>query len=888
MKAKTAVIAVITAGAVTGGSIYGAYQYTQSHKEPVKVMPVSTANLGAWFFDDDEDTDSLEGTIFSKNTQTVNLASDKVLTKVYVETGDTVKIGDPLLEYDMTLTELQLEMEEILMERLGMTLEKQEKQLAQIKANPNAASVISTDDEDGVAGDDDTDLDVSTTTSADLIEDAGSSSDNTLPDGLSSADIFAGDTLIDDETYQQADDTSNTDSSTDITDNSGSDTETSSTNADSGVTQPVESETSDTNASDASGEGTSGSQDTPSSETSNETPASTETNTSNNTTPSASSETSEAESKPASTTEETAPSSDSADEIIGDDTASENSGDITDSSDISGDDLLMEEEDGGDLITDDSDLAEDVLIDDGLDIEGTYVIDGEVIYVSEEGERTLFDITEFRAIENRLRQQEKEDYTQLSTTDIARALQIFQDNLSDTPAKDRNTIITVNPDVFGVSRDVSVYLLSDSVNGVLTEAFSDTDKVNNHKERLYRAYINVLYYDLLTKVYQLNQTLESAGINASTITPLQAEQLQDQILPAITAYYEFMAEWEAVSVILEESLGYSGEDVELIYSTYYKSLMQQLAGTDEDIRNPVDGLLSRLADKLNYQDTIETEEPVTETPETDFDDDFPDGPDFDDIDDTGLTQDEIREMIREQETAIAETKLQIREKAIKIRQYERSINEKVVKATINGIVKSAGSVDGTGTDDSFIVVSGEQGLYVTVNVNELKLDQIQVGDTVTGTSYETNGVFTGVVTEISQYPSDENDGNSWFWYYGSDSDNSNASFYPVTAYIEDAEDLLEGSATVQIQSNGNADTGSGNLYLENYFVRTDSTGQAYVYIQGSDGLLKKQYVRTGGSLWGTGVEIKSGISTNDYIAFPYGKNVVEGAETLQVETIEEY
>ena len=40
--------------------------------------------------------------------------------------------------------------------------------------------------------------------------------------------------------------------------------------------------------------------------------------------------------------------------------------------------------------------------------------------------------------------------------------------------------------------------------------------------------------------------------------------------------------------------------------------------------------------------------------------------------------------------------------------------------------------------------------------------------------------------------------------------------------------------------------------------------------------MKKQYVRTGGVVWGY-VEVKQGLCTDDQIAFPYGKAVKEGA-----------
>ena len=58
-------------------------------------------------------------------------------------------------------------------------------------------------------------------------------------------------------------------------------------------------------------------------------------------------------------------------------------------------------------------------------------------------------------------------------------------------------------------------------------------------------------------------------------------------------------------------------------------------------------------------------------------------------------------------------------------------------------------------------------------------------------------------------------------------------------------------------------------------------GQYYCMIVDENGRLKKQYVVTGKTLYGSAIEIKSGLTEDDYIAFPYGKDVVEGATVIE-------
>ena len=112
-------------------------------------------------------------------------------------------------------------------------------------------------------------------------------------------------------------------------------------------------------------------------------------------------------------------------------------------------------------------------------------------------------------------------------------------------------------------------------------------------------------------------------------------------------------------------------------------------------------------------------------------------------------------------------------------------------------------------------------------MNELSLQQIHVGDTISGQT-DSGMSFTAVIKEISQYP--DSDGAS----YMSDSQNSNASYYPFYALIEDTEDISEGdSATLQLS--GGTINDPDAIYLEDFFIRTEKDGRNYVYMKGEDG-----------------------------------------------------
>ena len=54
-----------------------------------------------------------------------------------------------------------------------------------------------------------------------------------------------------------------------------------------------------------------------------------------------------------------------------------------------------------------------------------------------------------------------------------------------------------------------------------------------------------------------------------------------------------------------------------------------------------------------------------------------------------------------------------------------------------------------------------------------------------------------------------------------------------------------------------------------------------MYVQGENGRLEKRAVTVGKSLWGSYKQIISGVTADDLIAFPYGKNIREGAPTVE-------
>ncbi|MCD8019718.1 MAG: hypothetical protein LUF92_09125 [Clostridiales bacterium] len=245
----------------------------------------------------------------------------------------------------------------------------------------------------------------------------------------------------------------------------------------------------------------------------------------------------------------------------------------------------------------------------------------------------------------------------------------------------------------------------------------------------------------------------------------------------------------------------------------------------------------------------------------------------DDDDTTTYTAAELKEAIADKEDELEEAKQELKEARINYKEAKKEVQAATIKATISGVVTLAYTADAMPTDSPAIIVRAEEGMYVKASVSELALDTVQVGGTITCTSWESGEEYEAVITEISEYPesSDSSD------YYGTS--NPNSSYYPIVAYIEDADGLIKDeTVTITYNSQSMGTVSEDDIYLQKAYIKSDDGGK-YVYKQGENGRLEKQYIQTGATVYGQYVEILSGITLEDYIAFPYGNNVKEGAKT---------
>ena len=244
---------------------------------------------------------------------------------------------------------------------------------------------------------------------------------------------------------------------------------------------------------------------------------------------------------------------------------------------------------------------------------------------------------------------------------------------------------------------------------------------------------------------------------------------------------------------------------------------------------------------------------------------------------SGFTAAQIAEMRTQKQKEIKDLEFQIKMAEADYKIMQTEVSDGAVRATVDGeVVSLLSEEEAKMTQQPLLKVSGGGGFYVEGSVSELEKDKMVIGQEVTVNDWNTGMTYTGTVESIGDFPNNED--------YFNGMNNPTASYYPFTVFVDGSADLQAGRYVSVMYSAGTSEHG---IYLQNPFLRTEQ-GRSYVYVRGEDGKLEQRFVTTGKSLWGSYMEILSGLSEEDYIAFPYGKNIGPGAPTREGDLSELY
>ncbi|MBR1816659.1 MAG: biotin/lipoyl-binding protein [Lachnospiraceae bacterium] len=240
------------------------------------------------------------------------------------------------------------------------------------------------------------------------------------------------------------------------------------------------------------------------------------------------------------------------------------------------------------------------------------------------------------------------------------------------------------------------------------------------------------------------------------------------------------------------------------------------------------------------------------------------------------TREELDKAISDKQAEIKSLNIEYQLKEIEYEIMQYQVTNGQVLANFDGVVKTViDEEEAFANNQAMIVIGGNSGYTVRSSIGELSLDKVSIGETVELFCYDTGMSYMGTITDISMIPTEES-------YSYSEVLQTN---YPMTITIEDAEDLEQGMY-MEITLPNNEEEPSNSYYLSMAFVKRDNDN--YYVMKEVDGELKKVYVEGGKIIWGETLEIKRGISFNDYIAFPYASDAVEGTKTKHASADELY
>ena len=388
-----------------------------------------------------------------------------------------------------------------------------------------------------------------------------------------------------------------------------------------------------------------------------------------------------------------------------------------------------------------------------------------------------------------------------------------------------------------------------------------------------------IYFALRT-LKQKNQNSKTAGVYAVSDIGYDASDMWDNstLSGNVTVNSEqkvYVGKKQSVSEIkVTEGQSVKAGDVLLVYDTTANDLQLQLQKSELELSRVSIIDAQRELEKLKQTTPLE-DIPTTEAPIIATDSDAPKPDEIPDVD-VPPTREELKKQIaqKEQEIKSMQTQYEIAQVKLQMEELQNSTGE--VLANFDGVVKSVTTADeAASSGNPVLVVSAADGYLVESQIGELAMSTVRVGDTVSMYCYDTGMNYDGTITEISTFPAD-----------GYSNYNSKVeTYYPIKIALNDATDISQ-NMYMEITLNSGSEDTSGGFYLSKAFMKQE--GSNYYVMKDVDGRLKKTYIKVGNKTSGDAVLVLGGLTMQDYIAFPYLDEAVEGVKTVQKTTDDLY
>lgn len=254
---------------------------------------------------------------------------------------------------------------------------------------------------------------------------------------------------------------------------------------------------------------------------------------------------------------------------------------------------------------------------------------------------------------------------------------------------------------------------------------------------------------------------------------------------------------------------------------------------------------------------------------------------------TGTEKLQYTVQIQSLQVDLKESELKIISKETEIQRSEEILEHAVVTAPVTGRIQS---ISENGTDNQgkplpYITIQQSGSYRIKGMLGELQRGGIREGSRIRVLSRTDDTVsWAGAVSLVDYENPSQGDPNSM--YYGTSADEMTAaSRYPFYVELDSTEGLILGQHVyLELETQESDFTGP---VIDMAFVCYEEDGSAYLWAE-SRGKLEKRAVTLGESDPMTGtVQILTGLTLEDYIAFPDEELCKSGAPTTHEYTVDE-
>lgn len=236
---------------------------------------------------------------------------------------------------------------------------------------------------------------------------------------------------------------------------------------------------------------------------------------------------------------------------------------------------------------------------------------------------------------------------------------------------------------------------------------------------------------------------------------------------------------------------------------------------------------------------------------------------------------------------LKEAQINLRAKEDAVKQAEEMLQNATVVSPVTGRVQSVSEngTDNYGNPKPYITIQKSGAYRVKGTIGELQRGAVMEGTAMRVISRtDPNQIWTGTVTLVDyENPSQGNDADM---YYGMAADEMSASSkYPFYLELNTTEGLLLGQHVYLELDMGDVEL--PELTVSSGFICYEDDGSTYVWAD-SNGKLEKRRITLGAYMMETDShEVISGLTKEDFIAFPDPELCVEGAPVTRTQTADE-